>query len=99
GAHGVVLRAVDPAKPDPIARAQQRGLGRARIVERHWRAAEDPEAARALDRVDAALDAADADAARRGLRARRVEARDVDALGHPGHVRKPGGEADEVDQV
>src|SRR3989442_12831827 len=95
----IELRAIDPPKPHPVAWAQERGLGRTRIVEQHRRATENPEAARALDRVDATLDAADADAARRGLGARRVEPRDVDALGHPGHVRKPRREADEVDQI
>src|SRR5207249_5123983 len=72
---------------------------RLRIVVAERRAAEHPEAAGALDRVDTALRAADANAPRRRLRARRFQARDRQALRHSGHVREPRGEADEVDEV
>src|SRR6266542_5766715 len=97
GGDRVVLDAVDHAEADVVARAQQDGVGRRVIVEGEWRATEHPEAARALDRVDAALDAADADAAGRGLGARLDESRDVKALGHARHVGQPRCEAHEVD--
>ena len=69
------------------------------IVERYRRSPQHPEPARALHRVDAALHAADADAARRRLDPRLLEAGDVQGLGQAREVGQPRREADEVHVV
>src|SRR3989441_6903390 len=95
----VVFAAVDRSEAHAVPGAEQNRLGRLRVVEAKRCATEHPEAAGALDRVDATLRAADTDAPRRRLRAWRLEARDREPLRHSGHVREPRGKADEVDEV
>src|SRR5215470_14202789 len=75
----VVLAAVDRTKADAVAGLQQDRLGGLRIVQAHGCAAEQPESAGALHRIDAALDAADRHAPRRDLHPGAVQARDREA--------------------
>ncbi len=95
----IVLRPVDPTEAHVIARAEKDRVGGPGIVELQRCASEHPVAAGALDRVDAALDAADPDAARRHFRARRLEPRDVERIGHAPHVGQAWREPDEIDEV
>src|SRR5262249_44128476 len=74
----VVLAAIDGAEADAVARTEQDRLGRAGIVEPERGAAEDPVAAGAFHRVDADLDAPDADATGGNFGAWRLQARQPD---------------------
>src|SRR2546428_6218938 len=95
----VILAAVDRAEAHAVPWTQEDRLRCFRIIEPERRAPEHPETAGALDRVDAALDPADADPSRRNPHARRVETRDLQPVRHPGHVREARREPDEVDEV